>query len=71
MVQIVKESGGQQQIDPVDTPLWTWAQRIAKTRLGEGTRAEVFAGLVYERMGGRFEMFDTLTESKVSSKKRK
>ena len=71
MVQIVKESGGQQQIDPIDTPLWTWAQRVAKQRLGEGTRAEVFAGLVYERMGGRFEMFDTLTESKVTHRRRK
>ena len=71
MVQIVKESGGQQQIDPIDTPLWTWAQRVAKQRLGEGTRAEVFAGLVYERMGGRFEMFDTLTESKVKHHRRK
>jgi len=29
MLKLVKESGGQQQIDPVDETLWNWAQRVA------------------------------------------
>jgi hypothetical protein len=64
MVQLVRESGGQQQIDPKDQALFSWAQRIAKSKLGEGVKAEVYAGLVYERMGGRFEMYDVLSEEK-------
>ncbi len=64
MVQLVQESGGQQQIDPTDKELFAWAQRVAETKLGEGVKAEVYAGLVYERMGGRFEMYDVLSEEK-------
>jgi len=62
MIKLVQESGGQQQIDAVDQELFSWAQRVAKTKLGEGLKAEVYAGMVYERMGGRFEMYDVLSE---------
>ena len=62
MMKLVVESGGQQQIDPLDKELFAWAERVAKTKLGEGMKAEVYAGMVYERMGGRFEMYDVLSE---------
>ncbi len=62
MVQLVQESGGQQQIDAVDTELFAWAQRVAKNKLGEGMKAEIYAGLIYERNGGIFEMYDVLSE---------
>jgi hypothetical protein len=64
MVQLVQESGGQQQIDPVDKALFTWAERVAKNKLGEGMKADLYAGLVYERNGGVFEMYDVLSEGK-------
>jgi hypothetical protein len=64
MVQLVQESGGQQQIDAVDKVLFTWAERVAKAKLGEGMKAEVFAGLIYERNGGTFEMYDVLSEAR-------
>ena len=64
MVQLVQESGGQQQIDAVDKALFTWAQRVATSKLGEGMKADLYAGLVYERNGGVFEMYDVLSESK-------
>jgi hypothetical protein len=62
MMTLVVESGGQQQIDAVDQELFAWAQRVAKQKLGEGMKAEVYAGMVYERMGGVFEMYDVLAE---------
>ena len=62
MVQLVQESGGQQQIDPIDTALFNWATRVAVSKLGEGTKAELYAGLIYERNGGVFEMYDVLSE---------
>ena len=64
MMKLVVESGGQQQIDPLDGELFAWASRVAKSKLGEGMKAEVYAGMVYERMGGRFEMYDVLSEEK-------
>jgi hypothetical protein len=64
MVKLVQESGGQQAIDPLDKELFAWATRVAKSKLGEGMKAEVYAGLVYERMGGVFEMYDVLNENK-------
>jgi hypothetical protein len=64
MVRLVQESGGQQQIDPVDKALFTWASRVASNKLGEGMKAELYAGLIYERNGGTFEMYDVLSESK-------
>jgi hypothetical protein len=63
MVQLVQESGGQQQIDAVDKALFTWAERVAKNKLGEGMKADLYAGLVYERNGGVFEMYDVLSEA--------
>ena len=62
MIKLVQESGGQQQIDALDQELFAWAQRVASNKFNEGTKAEVYAGLVYERMGGRFEMYDVLSE---------
>jgi hypothetical protein len=64
MMALVVESGGQQQIDPVDNQLWAWAQRVARTKIGEGMKADVYAGMVYERMGGTFEMYDVLSEQR-------
>lgn len=64
MVKLVQESGGQQQIDPKDKELFAWAERVAKSKLGEGMKADLYAGLVYERMGGVFEMYDVLAEQK-------
>ena len=64
MMALVVESGGQQQIDPVDNQLWAWAQRVAKPKIGEGMKADVYAGMVYERMGGAFEMYDVLSEQR-------
>ena len=64
MVQLVQESGGQQQIDPIDTELFNWATRVATNKLGEGVQAELYAGLIYERNGGIFQMYDVLSESK-------
>jgi hypothetical protein len=62
MVQLVQESGGQQQIDPTDKELFNWATRVASSKLGEGMKAELYAGLIYERNGGVFEMYDVLSE---------
>lgn len=64
MMKLVVESGGQQQIDPIDQELFAWATRVAKNKLGEGMKAEVYAGMIYERMGGVFEMYDVLSEDK-------
>jgi hypothetical protein len=62
MVKLVQESGGQQQIDPVDKALFNWAQRVAASKFNESAKAEIFAGLIYERNGGVFEMYDVLAE---------
>jgi hypothetical protein len=62
MIKLVQESGGQQQIDPLDKTLFAWATRVAQNKLGEGIKAEVYAGMIYERNGGRFEMYDVLAE---------
>jgi hypothetical protein len=62
MMKLVVESGGQQQIDPLDKELFAWATRVAKNKFTESMKAEVYAGMVYERMGGRFEMYDVLAE---------
>lgn len=63
MMKLVVESGGQQQIDPLDKALFAWATRIAENKLGEGFKSQVYAGMVYERMGGVFEMYDVLSEN--------
>ena len=35
---------------------------IELTKFAESMKAEVYAGMVYERIGGRFEMYDVLSE---------
>lgn len=62
MLRIVQESGGQQAIDPMDKELWTWANRVAVNKIQESQKAEIFAAMIYERNGGRFEMYDVLAE---------
>ena len=62
MMKLVIESGGQQQIDPVDQTLWQWANRVASSKIQESQKAEIFAAMIYERNGGRFEMYDVLAE---------
>ena len=62
IIKLVQESGGQQAIDPIDTTLFAWAQRVAASKYTESAKAEVFAGMLYERNGGRFEMYDVLSE---------
>ena len=62
MMKLVVESGGQQQIDPMDKELFAWASRVAASKFNESLKAEVYAGIVYERMGGVFEMYDVLSE---------
>lgn len=66
MLKLVVESGGQQQIDPVDEPLFNWAQRVAESKCANPREREVFAGLVYERMGGVFNMYDVLSENTLT-----
>ena len=60
MMKTVKESGGQQAIHPLDDILWNWANRVAKSKVEESNKQEVFAAMVYERNGGRFEMYDVV-----------
>jgi hypothetical protein len=62
MLKVVQESGGQQAIDPMDKELWTWANRVASSKIQESQKAEIFAAMIYERNGGRFEMYDVLAE---------
>ena len=60
MMKLVRESGGQQAIDPLDDVLWSWANRVAKSKVEESAKQEIFAAMVYERNGGRFEMYDVV-----------
>jgi len=62
MMKLVVESGGQQQIDPLDKELFAWATRVSQTKFTENMKAEIYAGMVYERMGGVFEMYEVLSE---------
>jgi len=63
MMKMVKESGGQQAIDPLDDVLWTWANRVATSKIEESSKAELYAAMVYERNGGRFEMYDVVEKA--------
>jgi hypothetical protein len=63
-IKLVRESGGQQQIDPLDKELFSWAQRVASSKFTEGIKQDAFAGLTYERFGGRFALHDVLSENK-------
>jgi hypothetical protein len=60
MYKMVKESGGQQAIDPMDDILWNWANRVAVSKVEETNKQEIFAAMLYERNGGRFEMYDVV-----------
>lgn len=63
MIKLVIESGGQQQIDPVDEALFAWAKRVAAAKVEE-SKQEIYAGLLYERNGGTFNLYDVLSEDK-------
>jgi hypothetical protein len=63
-LQAVKESQGSLQIDPMDKALWIWAQRVATSKAGSGTKADAFAAKVYESYGGEWSLYNTLTETK-------
>ena len=63
-IKLVRESGGQQQIDPLDKELFSWAQRVASSKFTEGVKQDAFAGITYERFGGRFALHDVLSENK-------
>ena len=63
-IRLVRESGGQQQIDPLDKALWQWAQRVAQSKFTESVKQDAFAGITYERFGGRFALYDVLSETK-------
>ena len=71
MMKMVKESGGQQAIDPVDDILWTWANRVASSKIEESSKAELYAAMVYERNGGRFEMYDVMEKALNEDSKKK
>ena len=60
MMKLVRESGGQQAIDPMDDVLWNWANRVATSKVEETNKQEIFAAMLYERNGGRFEMYDVV-----------
>lgn len=51
-LQIIKESNGTAQIDPLDDQLWSWARRVAASKFTESVKADVYAATTYERMGG-------------------
>ena len=63
MMKLVRESGGQQAIDPMDDVLWNWANRVATSKVEETNKQEIFAAMLYERNGGRFEMYDVVEKS--------
>jgi hypothetical protein len=48
-----------------------WAQRVATSKVEESNKAEIFAGLIYERNGGRFEMYDVMDEDGLTESKKK
>lgn len=64
MIKLVIESGGQQQIDPVDEALFDWAMRVATVKENNTQKQEIYAGLLYERYGGKFNLHDVLSEDK-------
>jgi hypothetical protein len=63
-LRAVKESQGSLQIDPMDKALWTWAQRVASSKAGAGSKADAYAAKVYESYGGEWSLYNTLTETK-------
>ena len=62
-LKVVKESRGQFQIDPMDKNLWTWAERVGKSKFTESVQAQAFAAATYERMGGEWGLHKVITET--------
>lgn len=63
MLKLVIESGGQQKMDAKNPALLRWAQRVASNKYTEHSKQELYAGLLYERFGGEFSLYDSLNES--------
>lgn len=61
-LSIVKESQGTAQVDPQDKALWTWAERVGKTKFTESIRAQAFAAATYEKMGGTWGIHKLIQE---------
>jgi hypothetical protein len=61
-LQIVKESQGTMQIDPVDSALWNWANRVGTSKFTESAKAQAFAAATYEKMGGEWDLHKIVTE---------
>jgi hypothetical protein len=61
-MQIVKESQGDFQVDPVDKALWSWAERVGKSKFTESVQAQAFAAVTYEKMGGEWNLHKIIKE---------
>jgi hypothetical protein len=61
-LQVVRESRGQFQIDPMDKDLWSWAERVGKSKFNESVQAQAFAAATYERMGGEWNLHKIIKE---------
>jgi hypothetical protein len=61
-MQIVKESRGDFQIDPLDKALWSWAERVGKSKFTESVQAQAFAAVTYEKMGGEWNLHKIIKE---------
>jgi hypothetical protein len=61
-MQIVKESQGDFQVDPIDQALWSWAERVGKNKFTESVQAQAFAAVTYEKMGGEWNLHKIIKE---------
>ena len=61
-LSIVKESQGQLQIDPTDKALWSWAERVGKSKFTESIKAQAFAAATYEKLGGEWNLHKIIKE---------
>ena len=52
----------------MDDILWNWANRVAVTKVEETNKQEIFAAMLYERNGGRFEMYDVVEKGLTEGK---
>jgi len=64
LVRIVAESKGKTLIEAVDKELFNWAYKIATVKEQDESKQEVYAGLLYERFGGKFKIDTVINESK-------
>ena len=60
---IVKENIGSAQLDPLDETLWTWANKVANSKVEEGIASKAMAIKIYENFGGSWGVY--LHESKI------